>query len=230
MSNGSPPLTTAAVQVLCAANGAAIEAPAATQLTAFLELLVTWNKSMNLVGKKQWPEILVDLLLDSWHLARFLETLPLPAACLTYDLGAGAGIPGVPLRIFWPRGTYTLVELRSKRVVFLRYALAKLANGLQGQTLVYEGRAEDILAGRAPDLIVSRAFKPWREILELTGPCLSKAEPGASARFVAFMASTPAPALPAGWRLTADMRYAARGKDRYFWALSPESLSTRAPR
>lgn len=222
MSNAQLPLTAAAVRALCHAHGAPVEESAAAPLTVFLELLSTWNRSMNLVGKKSWPDMLTDLLLDSWHLARFLETLKLPEACVSYDLGAGAGLPGVPLRLFWGRGVYTLVELRAKRVMFLRYALAKLASGVQGKTEVFEGRAEEILARRAPDLVLSRAFKPWNEVLALASPWLT------DAGCVVFMASDPPPAPPEGWALRASEAYpapAAKSKIRYFWAFAPASIS-----
>ena len=45
--------------------------------------------------------------------------MPLPESPETWDLGAGAGIPGIPLRLVWDSGTFTLVEVREKRVLFL---------------------------------------------------------------------------------------------------------------
>jgi 16S rRNA (guanine527-N7)-methyltransferase len=200
------------------AHGAALNEREAAHAAVFLELLASWSRSMNLVGKKNWPEILTDLMLDSWFLAQFLETLDLPETCLSFDLGAGAGLPGIPLRLFWGRGSYVMVELRAKRATFLRYALAKLASGLQGPSTVFEGRAEDILSKEAPDLALSRAFKPWDQVLALVAPWL---KPDGR---VVFMASDPPPAPPEGWRLLASEPYpapAAKAKTRYFWAFAP---------
>lgn len=219
----APALTPQAVLELSRAHGVPLDERCAEQATAFLELLTSWSRSMNLVGKKSWPEMLTDLLLDSWRLAPFLETLGLPERCLSYDLGAGAGLPGIPLRLAWGRGSYVMIELRTKRATFLRYALAKLAPGLQGPTSVFEGRVEDILAKRAgasgaPDLVLSRAFKPWDEVLALLGPWLT------SGSRVVFMASDPPPAPPQGWRLRASAPYpapASKTKTRYFWAFEP---------
>ena len=73
-------------------------------LAAYLGLLQTWNRKINLVGPARWPEMLEGLVADSWHLAELLAGLDLPPQPVTFDFGAGAGIPGVPLRLFWGAG------------------------------------------------------------------------------------------------------------------------------
>ena len=125
-----------------------------------------WNRVMNLVGARHWRDALDDLVMDSFHLNAFLrsQVLPaLPASPSCWDLGSGAGLPGIPLRILWNEGDYWMVESRDKRTIFLSTVLAR--SPLPG-THVFHGRAEQFMEGKKADLIVSRAFMPWKELLE----------------------------------------------------------------
>ena len=117
---------------------------------------------MNLVGTRTAEDTFFTLVVDSLHLGRFLrEDVEYSAAPCCWDLGSGAGLPGLPLRMIWQEGDYWLVEAREKRALFLSTVLAKYP--LPG-THVFRGRAEAFMAGppaRTADLIVSRAFMPW---------------------------------------------------------------------
>lgn len=182
-------------------------------LAVYLGQLMKWNRAMNLVGTRTWEETLDTLVVDSLHLADFLATCALPPAPVTWDLGAGAGLPGIPLRLLWHEGTYILVEAREKRALFMRTALAGI--NLAG-TDVYHGRAEDFFsrAGKA-DLILSRAFMPWRDMLAFIS------EPLSPAGRVVFLTRTPAPEdLPEPWILQNSGTYAVNGKKRFFWCLT----------
>jgi 16S rRNA (guanine527-N7)-methyltransferase len=207
-------------------------------LSRYLGLLLQWNQRMNLVGPGDWRTVLKDLVADSWLLADFLDTLPLlknatnslpdcpsnslsvshPKSPLAVDLGAGAGLPGLPLRLFWPQGTYHLVEIRRKRTAFLLQAVA--AMGLR-HTQVRPERAEQALPALAPvDLCLSRAFLPWLRLLELVRPWL------APEGLVLIMANeAPPETLPAGWSLQAVRGYSSGDKTRYFWSLATAAIS-----
>ena len=184
-------------------------------LSLYLGQLVKWNKSMNLVGTSSWEETLENLITDSFHLAIFLRSLPLAANPTSFDLGAGAGLPGIPLRLVWRKGTYTLVEAREKRALFMRTVLASLA---LERTNVFLGRAEDffVLSGQA-DCILSRAFMPWRDLLVfIENALLPKG-------FAVFLTREPIPeSLPTPWRSAAQTEYIVKDVRRYFWALTRE--------
>ncbi|MDR2893122.1 MAG: class I SAM-dependent methyltransferase [Deltaproteobacteria bacterium] len=219
------------LEQICAGQGFALGEDALDGLAAYLELLGKWNKVMNLVGPHALPEILRELILDSFHLARFLEDLPLPEAPESWDFGAGAGLPGVPLRLVWQAGAYTMVEAREKRALFLQNALAACSAHdpahYLSRTSVYRGRAENFISERLMqkkpgDLLISRAFMPWEKLLPFAHDGLS-----ADGRVI-FLTLTPAPVLPselaANWKLEAERAYASpAGKQRYFWALKKTS-------
>lgn len=213
-------LTPAAVLMACTSLGLSCDEALARSLAVYLSELEKWNRRINLVSPDTWPRML-ELCADSWHLAAFLERLPgLPPSPRTLDLGAGAGLPGIPLRMLWHPGEYHLVEIRGKRAVFLRTVLGRLR--LPG-THLFEGRAEDALSALTPvDIALSRAFMPWPRFLELVRPHLG----GGGLALV--MASEPPPELPelpdtaGGWRLAAAREYQAPGgreRSRWLWAV-----------
>ncbi|MDY7002380.1 MAG: RsmG family class I SAM-dependent methyltransferase, partial [Thermodesulfobacteriota bacterium] len=137
-------------------------------LAAYLEALVKWNAAVNLVGPSAWKEILGTLVADSWHLADFLRGLDLdfgPQGPLTLDIGAGAGLPGIPLRLFWDSGSYSMVEANKKRAAFLQFALSRIS---LPRTFVLPVRVEHLGEEFVPaDIILSRAFCPWPDFLTL---------------------------------------------------------------
>jgi len=226
------------VQALALELGRELTPGQASQLALYLGLLVAWNRRANLVGPRTWPEMLAQLVADSWHLADLVSELALPQDPLTLDFGAGAGLPGIPLRVFWTAGRYVMIEPRAKRAAFLRQSLAMMR--LAG-TEAFEGRYE-ALPLRA-DLCVSRAFQPWRTFLA-TAQKFGRAraqndfavpgDPGvrllnAPVTIVFANAKSPDEPLPEGWKLHAVReypRFEGVGKPRepgYFWVFSPVS-------
>ncbi|MBO4296181.1 MAG: 16S rRNA (guanine(527)-N(7))-methyltransferase RsmG [Desulfovibrio sp.] len=209
-----PSPTPEALRAFYAGLGLDLAMDAARPLAAYLDMLVRWNQRMNLVGARSWQEA-AELAQDSLPLARLLDQLPLPAAPRVWDLGAGAGLPGIPLRCVWKKGRYWLVEAREKRALFLRQAVFALK---LGGTEVFMGRAEDFMArDGACDVLVSRAFMPWEKLLAFAGPRV------AGGGFAVFMLneSLQGRRLPAGWRLHAEALYEAGGKRRQLCALAP---------
>jgi 16S rRNA (guanine527-N7)-methyltransferase len=121
----------------------------------YLDLLLLWNRTHRITGVSTPGEVVDKLFKDA------LLVLPLlpPGPIAVVDIGTGAGIPGVPLRIVDPRITLTLIEARRKRVSFLN----ELTRALDLPDVeILHGRAEALaterpgLAGRF-DAAVSRA-------------------------------------------------------------------------
>ena len=208
-------IATESIRVLCAAQGFSFGPALLESLAAYLSLLTRWNRVMNLVGPTDWESILSTLVVDSFHLAGFLDALPLPGEPRCLDLGAGAGLPGIPLRMLWRKGSYTLVESRGKRALFLRAVLASCP--LPG-VRVFHGRAETAMAAGPPvSLTVSRAFMPWERVLELV------ADHTQTGGMCVFLTLAPAPAsLPPGWSLGAEKAYLVGNAKRWFRALRRE--------
>ena len=188
------------------------------RLERYLQMLLAWNRAINLTGGRNRADILGRLIPDSFELAAFLESAPLAQVPATtgaprvWDLGAGAGLPGIPLRMVWERGDYTLVEPREKRALFLANALAQLD---LPRTTVFRGTAEALFARKpqGADIILSRAFMPWEKLLPFCEPGLA---PGG---VLIIFASEACADIPAPWRLLAERAYSVGGSRRWFWAL-----------
>lgn len=177
-------------------------------LAVYLGLLVKWNSRMNLVGPGTWPLILETLIQDSWYLADALQYL-IPQPAETLDLGAGAGLPGIPLRILWQSGDYYLVEPRQKRSIFMEQALVSMQ---LPRTKVLCCRMEALPpARRKAGLILSRAFMPWKKLLAAVQEFLA---PGGR---VLIMSNDPCQDAVSGYTLEQVMEYEVSGKRRFFW-------------
>lgn len=226
----------------CLRLGFSLTLPQLSALYEYLFLLQKWNLSMNLVGKSDWEEILSELVADSFHLAKYLNSHPVFAPLsipfaqknekihsfepyknehdfTAWDLGAGAGLPGIPLRILWKQGTYTLVEAREKRSLFLNTVCTKL--GLEN-TFVSRGRAENFMQGKKARLIVSRAFMPYDKMLPFIAPYLtSTQDPANSANgSVIFLSLEPIRAerfnsLEFKWNTKNIYEYTVKNKKKY---------------
>lgn len=241
MTTGNP--TPETVTRAALALGRELTPEQAAGLAAYLGLLESWNRKTNLVGPRSWPEMLSELVADSWHLADLLGSLDLPQDCVTFDFGAGAGIPGLPLRVFWKTGRYVMIEPRAKRAGFLRQCAAMMR---LKDTEVFEGRAEEVR--EKADVCLSRAFQPWREFLETSrlylrsmpgsagevrcGTNATQQPPGAgqpgrkSAVVVFSNEAQPEAAVPEGYGAAAVTAYPSRGKTGYFWVFPPSICSS----
>jgi 16S rRNA (guanine527-N7)-methyltransferase len=197
----------AAVAAAAARLGRTLTKDHAGLLAVYLGLLVKWNSRMNLVGPSSWPEILETLIQDSWHLADLLAGLD-PQPSDTLDLGAGAGLPGIPLRVFWDAGDYWLVEPRQKRALFMEQAVAHMR---LPRIRVICGRMEALPEERRrAGLIVSRAFMPWRKLLDEVRGYLA---PGGR---VLVMSNETSDETVDGYALEDVREYAVAGGTRYF--------------
>ena len=114
----------------------------------YIDLLGKWSARMNLTSVKSEEDRMKRLVLESLVITPDLSGF----RGRVMDLGSGAGVPGVPLKIVLPELDMMLCEPRAKRAAFLREVKRKL--GLDGLE-VFEGRAEDFL-GKV-DVVVSRA-------------------------------------------------------------------------
>jgi len=115
-------------------------------LDEHLELLLKWNKTVNLTAIRDRDEAIQRHYGESLFLAFHLPAGPLTIA----DVGSGAGFPGLPVAIARPDCRVTLIESHQRKSVFLREAARKLPN-----VRVLANRAEDVQ--ETFDHVISRA-------------------------------------------------------------------------
>ena len=141
-----------------AAVGFAITAEQGATLTAFVELLLRWNKVHNLTGVRGADEVVDRHIVESFALRALIKGTHVA------DVGSGGGLPGVPLAIAEPERRFTLIESRAKRVHFLRHVVGELKLENTG---VAHSRAEDLHVERPFDTVLARAVAPPAELLSV---------------------------------------------------------------
>lgn len=148
-----------------AAMGLAVAADRQTRLLDYLALLKKWNKTYNLTAIHEPERMLTHHLLDS------LAILPYVSADRLLDVGAGAGLPGIPLAIARPNLSVTLIDASHKKATFMRQAAIEL--GLVNVTVLH-ARVEDLPVDAGFRQIVSRAFSDLSDFVRLTKPLLAE--------------------------------------------------------
>ena len=141
-----------------AAVGFTITAEQGATLTAFVELLLRWNKVHNLTGVRGADEVVDRHIVESFALRALIKGTHVA------DVGSGGGLPGVPLAIAEPERRFTLIESRAKRVHFLRHVVGELKLENTG---VAHSRAEDLHVERPFDTVLARAVAPPAELLSV---------------------------------------------------------------
>ena len=118
------------------------------QLEGHYELLMRWNRRINLSRFRSLTELVHLHYCESLFLGLQLPPSPLRIV----DVGSGAGFPGVPIAVIRPESTVTLVESHQRKGVFLQEA-ARLVETI----IVVTSRAEKLAL--TFDWQVSRAVR-----------------------------------------------------------------------
>ena len=126
-----------------AKNNLSISDPLAQRLSAYYELLVRWNRKINLTSIESLDEAVDRLLLEPLAASRSLPA----SATLLMDVGSGGGSPAIPFKLAVPRLRLTMVEAKARKSAFLREAIRHLE---LADTTVETARYEELLA--KPDL------------------------------------------------------------------------------
>jgi len=143
----------------------------------YIDILQRWNRKLNLTSVRQPEEIVTrhfgESLFAGAHLFAGNHVKPPPSARHEHsgddeadvlrlvDVGSGAGFPGLPLKIWWPRISATLIESNHRKAAFLREVIRSLT---LTDINVFTGRAEDYPPASA-DMVTLRAVERFEATL-----------------------------------------------------------------
>jgi len=111
---------------LLTGHGYVLPNPVISGLALYFDELFFWNRRINLTGALSEEELMAKHMGDTLFLH---EALPYHAQT-ALDIGTGAGIPGLILKLIRPSLVMFLADARRKRISFLKNVIGKL--GLQG--------------------------------------------------------------------------------------------------
>ena len=125
------------------------------KLLVYLEELKRWNKKINLTAITEDSEIIEKHFINSLLFSYFIVPRP---GLRVVDLGSGAGFPGLPIKIFLPGVSMTLLEASQKKTAFLKHVCRIL--GIKDIECLAK-RSEELVKeknrSRFYDIIITRA-------------------------------------------------------------------------
>ena len=149
--------------------------PAFDQISTYIDILQRWNRRINLTAIRNEEEIVTRHFGESLFAASHLfpaSSAPSASSALRIELadeGSGAGVPGIPIKLWAPAIKLTLLESNHKKATFLREVTRAL-------TLTYinirNARAAT-LAGETFDVVTLRAVERFEEILPIAARLLA---------------------------------------------------------
>ncbi|PLY01599.1 MAG: 16S rRNA (guanine(527)-N(7))-methyltransferase RsmG [Desulfuromonas sp.] len=152
-----------------AALGLEVDNGARGQLLVYLSELQRWARRINLTAIRDLDVGIEKHLLDSLTLLPMLrgdERL--------LDIGSGAGLPGIPLKIALSGLDLVSVDAAEKKVLFQRHVLRTLGLEARTEHSRVEVLAEDETCAASFDLVTARAFSSLELLVELAAPMLKK--------------------------------------------------------
>lgn len=134
--------------------GLTLEPPGVERLWAYAETLLRWNEKVNLTAITDPTEVVDKHLLDSLAIAPEVA-----GASTLLDLGAGAGLPGIPLAVALPALQCTLVDTVAKKVAFMKTGAVKAGVASRVRAVHQRVAGQPASEGLArTEVVISRAF------------------------------------------------------------------------
>ena len=130
------------------------------KLNKFYNLLIEWNKKINLTRIEEEEEVYLKHFYDSITIAKAVDLSEIKTLC---DIGTGAGFPGIVLKIFYPNLKITLIDSLKKRVNYLNEIIKDL--GIDNIEAIHV-RGEDYKGQY--DVVTSRAVANIEKLLGYT--------------------------------------------------------------
>lgn len=128
------------------------------RLAKYVELLTSWNRRINLVGRNTLGDVWRRHILDS---AQLFPLIPREARRLV-DLGSGAGLPGLVLAIMGVPDVH-LIESDGRKAAFLREAVR-----ITEAPATIHARRIDRVPAFIADVVTARALAPLPELLAIS--------------------------------------------------------------
>jgi 16S rRNA (guanine527-N7)-methyltransferase len=141
-------------------------------ISTYIDILLRWNSRINLTAIRDKEQIVTRHFGESLFAARHLfpRCSSVVKGCEVADVGSGAGFPGIPLKLWAPQISLTLIESNQKKATFLREVTRALTlTGVNIQTT----RAES-LDGASFAVVTLRAVERFESILPVAAELVAR--------------------------------------------------------
>jgi 16S rRNA (guanine527-N7)-methyltransferase len=143
-------------------------------ISTYIDILLRWNARINLTAIRDPEEIVTRHFGESFFAARHLfprearagqcETAASASVAITLaDVGSGAGFPGIPIKLWAPYISLTLIESNHKKASFLR----EVTRALRLTDVNIQNIRADDLTGITFDVVTLRAVERFAAILPI---------------------------------------------------------------
>src|SRR5947207_12114474 len=132
--------------------GLSLSSDACAKLDAYVALLAKWNRTYNLTAIREPARMVTHHLFDALAV---LPHLPQRESARVLDVGAGPGVPGIPLAIARPHWQFVLIDSNHKKIAFVTQASIELA---LSNVRAIAARVEELSDEPPFDIVIARAF------------------------------------------------------------------------
>lgn len=136
------------------------------KLDKFYHLLIEWNEKINLTRITEEEEVYLKHFYDSLTISKAIDLSTKKTLC---DIGSGAGLPGIVLKIVYPNLNIVLIDSLQKRVNYLNTIIKELK---LKDIVAIHSRGEDY-KGKF-DVVTARAVANIEKLLKYTMHLVSK--------------------------------------------------------
>jgi len=149
-------------------------------ISTYIDLLLRWNSRINLTAVRDPEQIVTRHFGESLFAARVLfpassapsvsSVVKAPASPSIADIGSGAGFPGIPLKLWAPQVSLTLIESNHKKAAFL----GEVARSLRLTDVNIKNARAETLPQHSFDLVTLRAVERFDKILPIASALLAQ--------------------------------------------------------
>lgn len=153
----------------------------ARNISTYIDILLRWNARINLTAIRNPEEIVTRHFGESLFAARRLfPKSPLPSVSSVVkaldsdstlaDIGSGAGFPGLPIKLWTPQISLTLIESNHKKAAFLK----EISRALTLTNINIQNARAESLSGAAFDVVTLRAVERFEAMLPAAARLLAR--------------------------------------------------------
>jgi 16S rRNA (guanine527-N7)-methyltransferase len=144
-------------------------------ISTYIDILLRWNARINLTAIRAPEDIVTRHFGESLFAARHLFPVPssmhsVAAAVESLaDVGSGAGFPGLPIKLWAPQLSVTLIEANHKKAAFLR----EVTRALTLTDVNIQNARADAVSGSTFNVVTLRAVESFKSILPIAASLLA---------------------------------------------------------